>query len=264
MSVVQSLSLGLLAVAVIPAWAGDPWADRVISYTPGSALGSGFTTPEVALGRPERFSGEGIFPGAVTPFSPAWGADELVAIGEGGSLIVAFDRPVRDDARNPFGIDLLIFGNSGFIDQSYPNGIAGGLFGGGDGGRIDVSEDGVVWVSIPSVQADGMFPTLGYRDLLDPYSTVRGRVRTDFTRPVDPSLGTFGLSFAQVVAGYQGSGGGAGVDLAGTGLRSISYVRITGTAATADIDAMADVRAVPSPGAIGLVTLGLALGRRRR
>ncbi|MCP3903802.1 MAG: hypothetical protein GY715_09225 [Planctomycetes bacterium] len=231
-----------------PAQSSDPWADAVVSYSAGVDGNPAYADATTTLGAPERFTGEGIFPGVVSPFNPAFGTDELVAIGLGGSLVVHFDEPVADDPGNPFGIDLLVFGNAGFIDSAYPAGIVGGLFG-AEGGQIEVSADGIAWVSVAGSGADGMFPTVGYGDT-GPYDTVPGGIETNFTRPVDPALALedlSGLDHDAVRALYDGSGGGAGVDLAGTGLAAISFVRITnapGAAGDLEIDAFADVTPV--------------------
>ena len=244
--------------------AADPWADRVVSYTPGSGIGADFVTgdlyddPSVSLGEPTRFTSDmANFGGAVTPFNSPFRANEIVTVGGGGSLTVAFDEPVVDDPLNPFGIDLLIFGNAFLFDADFPNGIAGALA--SEGGIIEVSENGVDFFAVPGVEADGAFPTLGYTDT-GAFSDTAGSSLTDFTLPVDPSFDLNGLDFSQIVTGYNGSGGGAGVDLATVGLSQISYVRIS-TAAGAQffpkIDALADVRAVPEP--ISLVMAGFCL-----
>jgi hypothetical protein len=254
----------LLAAAT--AHASDPWADSVVSYVEGAGVSSGYNTPATALGEPTRFTGVGAFPGAVTPFNPAFLGSELVSIGTGGHLIVRFDEPVIDDPSNPFGIDLLVFGNSGYEDAGFPAGINAGLFGGGEGGVIEVSADGSNWFTVTGVGADAEFPTLGYLDLTDPYATSPGTALSDFTRPVDPALNTLGMSFAQIVAAYGGSGGGAGVDLSSVGLAAISFVRITPGpgAAIPDIDGFADVSPVPAPGAVALLAVSLGVGRGRR
>ncbi len=247
--------------------AGDAWADKVVSYAAGSGGAPGYNNPATALGEPTRFTGVGTFPGAVTPFNSPYLDSEIVSIGTGGSLVVSFDEPVTNDAANPFGIDLLVFGNSFFEDTSYPNGVVGKLVGGA--GTIEVSPDGVNWTLVPGTEADGLFPTLGYADLTDPYSKVPGGMLSDFTKPVDPLLVVAGLDFAQLVLAYNGSGGGAGVDIGALGLSAISFVRVSGAAggATVEIDGFSDVTAVPTPGSAGLV-LGaawwLGVGRKRR
>jgi Dockerin type I domain len=242
---------GCLPVSLVVA-GDDPFADVVVSYIPGSnpAPASGFTNPAVTLGQPERISGEPLFPGPVTPFQSAYLAGELVSIGGGGSLVLHFNTPVTNDPANPFGIDLLVFGNAFFLDSNYPAAIVGGIA--AEGGTIAVSADGVVWHTIPGVQADGLFPTQGYTDIAA-YATAPGSAPSDFTRPVDPGVtidDCIGLGHEQVVALYDGSGGGAGVDLAAVGLESINFVRIAnaaGAAFTVEIDAVSDVAPASPP-----------------
>jgi len=258
---------GVVGVAMAStggAMASDPWADHVVSYTAGTGVDPGYTNPASALGMPTRFTGIGSFPGAVTPFNPAFLGSELVSIGPGGSLVVRFDEPALNNPANPFGIDLLIFGNAGYADVAYPAGVAGPMFGAG-GGVVELSSDGFNWVTAPGAIADGRFPTLGYSDLTDPYSLAAGAVPSDFTRPVDPAFSPAGLNFSQIVAGYAGSGGGTGIDIAAAGLASVSYVRISNpvfSQANVDVDALAAV--VPGPAGWVVLMVGAAGWRRRR
>ena len=247
--------LGLLGLVVAtlagrPAPAESPFAVEVRAFDPGSGGVPGYDLPESALGMPTRTTGGSFLTEAVTMFQPAWLPEEIVSLGVGGSIELAFDHEVRDDPGNPFGIDLLIFGNAFCTDLNYPAGICGGLY--EEGGRIDVSLDGVDWRTVPSVVADGAFPTLGWSDSI-PYATDAGRIATDFTRPVDPDLGggsIVDLSYQDLLSGYDGAGGGAGIDLAWVGLPAIRYVRIVndGANSTPEIDAIADVAPdAPSP-----------------
>lgn len=255
-----------------PGAPADPFADEVIEFIAGSGGSASFADPGAALGEPTRFTAPASsFGGAVTPFNAAFGAGEFVSIGQGGSLTVRFAEPVRNDALNPFGIDLLIFGNPFFFLSSFPDGVAAGLF--AEGGVIELSADGVNFVTVTGLAADGGFPTLGFSDLTDPFSPTAGLVETDFTRPVDPGFDPIGLAFAEIVAGYAGSGGGLGVDIGALGFEAISFVRITnplGSGVTPEIDGFADVRAIPGPGALvalagvgGLLARGRERGRRR-
>lgn len=246
--------------------ARQPWAASIVEYTPGAGVTPGYTNPAAALGEPTRFTGVGVFPGAVTPFNPPFLGSEVVSIGAGGRIVLAFARPIADDPLNPFGVDLIIFGNTGYIDAAFPAGIVGGTFGAG-GGIVEVSADGVHWYTVPGALADSPFPTLGYLDLADPYATEPGRVPSDFTRPVNPALNTEGLSFAELVAAYAGSGGGTNVDLALAGLAEASYLRISapaGLTGTIEIDAAAIVAPVPAPAVIALPAIGAPLALRRR
>lgn len=248
---------------VVVAIGSHPWGSEVVRYVMGEGVSEGYDDPLAALGEPTRYTGRIFgFPGAVTPFNPAFDPGELVTVGRGGELVVRFARAVWDDPSNPFGIDLLIFGNAGFIDADYPNGVAGPLFG-AEPGLIEVSQDGEDWQPIPGVGADGMFPTLGYLDLAGPYREAPGAVFSNFQRPVDPTFNPIGRTFAEIVAAYDGSGGGAGVDIGVTGLAWIQYVRVTNgmnAGGGLQIDGFA---AVPSPGAV-LILAGAAVMRRRR
>jgi len=255
-------------VAAGLAQADWPFASEVVSYTPGSGSVAGFNDPLVALGSPERFTGEGLIPGAVTPFQPAFRPHEVVSLGVGGELILAFDRDVVDDPRNPFGIDILVFGNAFFTDGAFGLGVVAGLA--SEGGTIAVSADGIDWRTVPGVEADGLFPTLGYLDV-GPFSTVPGEVESDFTLPVDPSItidDLLGRMHEEVVALYAGSGGGAGIDIGALGLATARFVRIRGPLApgmSPEVDAIAAVRPAGSAadldgdGSVGASDLSLLL-----
>lgn len=244
---------------------GDPWADRVIRYVPGSRPVPGYTNPLTAIGSPERFTGEGQFPSVVSVFSPPFGVDEIVSIGEGGSLVMEFDEPILDDPGHPFGVDLIAFGNGGFVDVEFPNGRVGTppqTFG-VDAMRVLISADAVNWFDLGEF-AEGFFPTQGYLDG-GPYDPRPGRVPSDFTRPVNPALrlGDFsGATYNRVLELYAGSGGGTPIDIGPSGLRAVRFVRIDvlddgdpNTDLNAEIDAFATV---PEPGA-RMLPLALAV-----
>lgn len=238
----------MLALSGASIASDDPFADDVVTYVPGSNPVPQYTDPSTALGSPTRFTGGDFDPRIVSVFNPAWQPDEIVSIGAGGSLVLRFDTPVTDDAQNPFGIDLIIFGNALLVDGDPQDGICppvAQLI--SEGGTIELSADGVNWMTVPDTVADGLFPTEGYLDHTDPYATTAGSVESNFTLPVDPAvtLADFnGASYADIQALYRGSGGGVGIDIAPLGFTSIRYVRISnppGAAATPEIDAAADV-----------------------
>jgi hypothetical protein len=235
----------VLVPGTSPCPAGDdPFADAVVAYLPGSNPAPGYTNAAVALGSPERFTGEGFEPSVVSMLNAAWRPDEIVSIGAGGELVLRFDTPVTDDPLNPWGIDLLVFGNAMFVEG------AGGALASpaavfDEGGCIEVSADGTNWVAVEGVSADGLFPTEAWLDLNDAHDTQPGAVESRFTRPVNPALTLSdfgGLPYVDAVRLYAGAGGGAGIDLGPLGLGAISYVRITNTGADApEVDAVADV-----------------------
>lgn len=251
-------------VLAATAMAIDPYADRVVDFSTGAGAGGAFGNPLRALGEPERFTGEGVFPSAVTPFNPPFGADEIYSMGAGGFITLGFDEPITDDPANPFGLDLIIFGNTFFIDREYPLGVVDGIFGASTGGLVEVSADGDTWFAISGVSPDSLFPTLGYSDLSDPYALTPGQVLSDFTKPVDPAFNVMDATYAQLLAGYAGSGGGTGVDISSTGLSSISYVRLSANGSSVQIDAVSDVSAIPSPSVLLSIAACAALSPRRR
>ncbi|MFO0974476.1 MAG: hypothetical protein U1A27_13700 [Phycisphaerae bacterium] len=265
-----ALTMGVILGIFASARAADPWADGVTGYSPGSTPVAGYTTAGVALGEPARYTADPLFPSVVSMFSPAFGTDQIVSVGEGGQLTLRFDEPVVDNPANPFGVDLIVFGNSGFIDFNFPLGQQGGSAGlfGNDVVTIELSADGSSFVSLGSISL-GLFPTQGWLDV-GPFDAAPGVAPSNFRQPVDPSftLSSFnGLSYAQSLALYNGSGGGTPIDLAGSGLPAISYIRISvpddgnpGTSRHAEIDA---VSTVPEPASAALLLLA-ALARPRR
>jgi hypothetical protein len=253
-----AIACGALFLVASSARAASSFASEVVSYQAGTNAPGGYTDPASALGAPARSTGSGPFDGDVTPFNTPYRAQDVVSIGAGGSLVVRFDHPVADDASNPFGIDLLVFGNA-FLGIDFDRGLADGtLF--DEPARIALSQDGQTWFDVSGVFADSLFPTLAYTDPTGPFASG-GTQPTSFTRPVDPSLtpASFaGLDVAQIAALYAGSGGGAGIDLAPLGLPWIQYVRISQLASdtwSAEVDALADV---PEPALLALLALGAA------
>lgn len=267
-----------LVIAVLGAWslapaslAGEnspnPFASRVLQFVQGNTPFTNLANPATALGEPSRRSLDPVYGDSnVNPFSPAYLPDQIVSIGPGGSLTVQFDRPVTDDPNNPFGIDLLTFGNSGY-QVDFATGRARGLFGNNSQGLVEVSADGLSWFTVPGARPDGAFPTLGFSDVLDPFDPTPGSVLADFTKPVNPIFNAWGLTHPEILAAYNGSGGGSGIDLASVGLSSISFVRVSlpvTAAGNLEIDAFSDVSPVPSPATIASLVLALGVSRRRR
>ncbi len=253
-----------------------PFASSVLSYDQGANATAGYTDALAVLGSPERFTGEGIFPGGVTPFNPPFGTDELVSVGSGGRLSLGFGTLITNSAAHAYGIDLIVFSNAGFADASYTDadpsndgaGLTGAnpfIFGVGGAATIQVSRNGVDWFTAAVTTLD-LFPTLGFSDYMSATPDAPGGVPTDFTRAMDPGLtldDLANLDFAQLAALYNGSGGGVGIDIASSGLESASFVRFLNNSGEAfEIDAVA---VVPAPSSLMLLSLGvLAASRRRR
>lgn len=237
----------------------SPFAVRVIdSFT--METDETYNDPSAILGAPttETFTCEPEWGTVVHPASPAWGANTLFSLKSDSTndipafVTVAFDHEVEDDPLNPFGVDLIVFGNAfanytsnGYVTNTTdPQAIR---FTGEDvseNALVEVSQDGETWYAFSSGPfADGAFPTLGYRYQPEqPNTTLFDGNRfwgapTDPTRPVDPSRSFMdfeGHTLAEICHFYNGSAGGTGYDLStldlpcnAKGRKWIRYVRIS-------------------------------------
>jgi len=260
----------------------DPtdFATQVIDYVEGIGIiadyidGQPFSDPTTALGRPTvDTTGDGWDTGS--PFDPVplvpviapFRHFEIVTVGQGGRLIVAFDRPVMDDRKNPCGIDLIVFGNTFFstANGAWTNGnpdansAGSGLI--NEPIDVSVSQDGITWYTFTDgPYADDFAPTLGrVYDMDNPDPTLGlwnqwWAQPTDPTWPLNPTLEPadfVGLTVTQICQAYaHESAGGTGFDIAELGLKWIQYVKIanpSGSGFTPEIDAFADVRPLASP-----------------
>jgi len=261
---------------VAGAWDPNDFAVEVVDYIPGTGIGRDVVTqqpfddPGVALGPPTAIStGDGWFIPVseavpLVPVVPPFRSHEIVTIGNGGSLTLRFNHPVADDENNPYGVDLIIFGNAfqiigdaeAWTNQADPEQVCVSDQAFGEPGRVSVSQDGVTWYTFDNGPfADTFAPTAGFE--WDRRRRVWGRP-LDPTRPVDPALqpADFAdMTVADMIDAYDGSAGGTGFDIATLGLDWIQYVRIDDlpdSSATTEIDAVADVSACgdykhPSP-----------------
>ncbi|WP_223638609.1 cell surface protein [Corallococcus sp. EGB] len=109
---------------------GDPFADRIVSFSPGAGAGFGQSQlPGIVLGAPQ---GEGAGSGSL----------DVLSLGRNGVIVLEFtDIAVTDGP----GVDLLVFENP-FIK---PNGKPFA-----ETGVVAVSDDGVTWHEFPCASSD--------------------------------------------------------------------------------------------------------------
>ncbi|MBL9123561.1 MAG: PEP-CTERM sorting domain-containing protein [Planctomycetaceae bacterium] len=219
-----ALVSGALATASTLDAQAAQFAAAVVNYTPGAAAGLGYDNPTAALGSPDGLTGEGFgFPNVLSPFSPAFESDELVQIGEGGSLTLRLSHFVQPTS----GLELGVFSNAGIADEDFPNGAAGNppfIFGGG-AAVVEVSADGVTWSSLGAQTFN--LPANYYLDS-GPFDTTPGTVVADFGKPFAGALNDFsGLNHAQILALLDGSAGGTWLDISSTGLPQVGYIRFS-------------------------------------
>jgi hypothetical protein len=231
------------------------FADQVVA-TSGTFNDSDFRNPEAVLGEPTRFtSPSSPYGGAVTPFNPPFGGDEILSLYQGESVTVKFpvkvyDNPISDHS----GADFLVFGNAFYNFDFNTLKATGGVF--AEPGQIELSQDGVNFFPITSAFADTAFPTNGYQNPTGPFDPPpTNAIPSDFGLPVNLSFNETGLTLAQIVAAYNGSGGGTPVDISSTGLPWIQYVRVSGAAGGVEVDAMSVVNPLPAPTPISSLSL---------
>ena len=262
------LTLALAGGFVIPTLTSAQFANSVYDYTAGSGVTAGYNDPTAAVGAPSTETVDptpiygGTFP--VDPFDAPYLSDQIVGVGTGGILTLQFTTPIQNNPNHPYGLDFIIFGHAGFVeDFSTGTAVDGSLYTGGISDvRVSVSTDGSTFYTLnPALapQVDGLFPTDGSGNPFLPVNPAL--TAADFT----------GLDLAGIRALYNGSAGGAGFSLAwaedsngqSVSLSSVNYIRLTvlNDGSPAYIDA---ISVVPEPaiGALALAGAGVFLLRR--
>ena len=261
----------------------NDFAVEVVSSTglPNTTL---YNDPQSVLGRPTLKFNNGTLASPdyrrakliESTFNTGTAGEKLITtLSSGTQITVRMGRPVTNDANNPFGIDFIVFGNAffsgtgGFISDATDLSsftLNGGIL--SESVKVSVSPDGTNWYRYESgPYGDDAFPTNSY--LWDSNAGAWTNTEADPTLPVDPAMQSqvAGNTAAYVLDNiYAGSAGGAGFDLTASGFSSIQFIRVEGLSGfdTGEIDAFADVRAVPEPSALGLVgALAFGLLARR-
>ena len=265
--------LAVAGVAFSPnlSWAGVS-ADLVL---PSTNLGgeTTFNNTAAALGLPPRAGGVG----ALTPFNPNFGSDNIVRILPGGNLSVRLSAPVAVTG----GATLGVISNIGISDGAGGTGQAGSPaapFSAFPIANVEISSDGVSFVPVTTAPHTFDMPANGYVDTPSPwtdYTAQPGTVASDFgiappQAVLDGGFAQFdGKTYAQIAGSFAGSGGGDWFDVSGTGLSAFQFVRLSVPAGLDPstsrmiVDAIV---AVPEPASLSVLGLAAAavLFRRRR
>ena len=301
-------AIGLACIPIFSATVSQasPFATEVIAHSKDLNGSSDFNDPNAMLGKPttsQKYPGytyQGkTYKGTTSKTKVCEGVWKTNSAGKkavtqfkaGSWAVVKFGQKVRNDKNNPFGIDLIVFGNNSMTvsptsavnDSTNMNNttVKGNLTPeqlkisvsqGYTGAAGQKKDDQSTWTwKIIDMSKTPFFTTQGYQ--WDAKNAKWTNKEMDFTKPVDPSLvekkdGAFTFkggdqSAANIIKKYKGSGGGAGIDLSQTGLSWIQYVKVSGTGGS--VDGFADVSAVPEPATLALLTIGgLAIIRRRK
>lgn len=191
----------------------------------------------------------------------------LLTLGAGSEVIARLDEPATNHPANPYGIDLLVFGNTFYgangavNDNANMNTLA--LTGGAFSERLKVSvspgytgqpgelpDDPETWPwhrYEGGPYGDSVFPTQAFEWDRDTESWTDTLM--DFTKPVNPAMQTIiaagGLMAADAIDFYAGAGGGTGFDLSESGFEAIRYLKVDGLDAgysNGEMDAVSAVR----------------------
>lgn len=191
-------------------------------------------------------------PYSYIPGNPPWSNSEIVSLYEGESITMVFDHDVVDDPRNPFGVDLIVFGADMPIVAQTPDEYGGvsDVINPADAYlrlsqrtpnrcSVEVSCDGEHWYMMDKKVGGYDTPPICAKLLCDPYEfeteqwyewdgqwysyAVKGtnfwNGAADFTKPVDPTaFAGFSrsydiLSLKEIAEIYNGSAGGMGYNL---------------------------------------------------
>jgi hypothetical protein len=248
----SALAIASLLLNVNPTALSSEPSSFVVSYEPGVGAASRFTDPAAAAGAPSQINP---FGESTDPFNPPYGTNQIVSIGAGGHLILAFTTPLLNHPNNLFGLDFTVFGNTGFIitnefDPTISDWIGtpatdGSLFGFSTGEiLVSVSRNGRDFFLLDPAKApqiDAFPPTDGTGDPGIP--VIPGISAADFA----------GATLEDIRRLYAGSAGGASFDLSwaldGDGqsvrLPQVRYIRIDVLSGRAEIDAVAAVQRMP-------------------
>ncbi len=152
-------------------------------------------------------------------------------------ITVAFDQPVEDDPLNPYGVDLIVYGNAKFkadrpiqTDTDMDQALITDATVQAPPVSVSVSPDGLDWYTYgPETFDEGYFPTQAFE--WDSDTDTWGQP-LDFSKAVDPALTADdfeGMTVSQAIGLYKGGGGGKGLDLAESGFDEIRFIRVEAT-----------------------------------
>jgi hypothetical protein len=233
-----------------------------------------YNQPEAVLGRPtlkffDEF-GDGTFHRTKIIEPPYWtdpnGSNVTYVVSAGGQITVKLGRKVYANPNHPYGADLIVFGNSFFMESGFVSDgtdldsydLGSSIL--GHPTMVSVSPDGTNWYAYNSVAA--LFPQNAYR--WDETNQSWTDEELNPTRPLNPSVYNMnfnGLPAADELEPFVGSAGGTGYSLSESGFPWVQYVSIQPGAGTYTvIDAVAAARPAAVGDALGITPDNVSSG----
>lgn len=209
------------------------------------------------------------FDGAVTDrvsiIDPAFnvtsnGTNGLVVIEPGGQITVNMGRKIYANTNDPYGVDLIVYGNTFFDNFSGAVGLVSDATdlstvtfknsaNAGHQAIISVSQDGVNWFTYTNIPT--LFPDQSYR--WDDTNMIWTAEEMNANKPLNPYLSTnnfAGQTVAGVLDQFTGASGGTGYSLQPSGLPWIQYVRVQALT-NANLRSVLDAIAAVNPATMG-------------
>ena len=196
-------------------------------------------------------------------------SDVITEIKSGGQITVNMGRKIYDDPNNPYGIDLIVYGNS-FFSASDTSGIISdktdlsvatlstGIY--GHQTIVSVSQDGTNWYAFSNTPV--LFPDNAYR--WDDTNGSWSDEEMNPTKPLNPYINTNNFGGQTVANGldqFVGAAGGTGYALRASSFPWIQYVRVQpGPGTYTVIDAIAAVDPTVVGDALSIAPDNLASG----
>jgi hypothetical protein len=194
------------------------------------------------------------------------GSDVITEITKGGQVTVMMGRKVCHNPNNPYGIDLMVFGNSwfevsgGISDSTDLDTTLLGSLIYGHSTTVSVSPDNTNWYTFPKTPS--LFPDNAYR--WDDANQSWTDEQLNPTKPLNPTVYATDFASQTVACGldqFIGSAGGTGYDLQASGFPWIQYVRVQpGPGAYTVIDAIAAVNPAVEGDALSITPGNIASG----
>jgi hypothetical protein len=161
----------------------------------------------------------------------------IIEINPGGQITVNMGRRIYDDPNNPYGVDLIVYGNSFYTASGFgsavtdgtdmgvakiPSGSASGIY--GHTTVVSVSQDGTNWFDYPQVSV--LYPDDSYR--WDNTNHCWTEEEMNQTKPLNPAMSfPANSTVAYALDQFVGASGGTGYDLKQSGFPWIQYVRVS-------------------------------------
>jgi hypothetical protein len=235
---------------------------------------SPYNDPTAVLGRPTlKFINSGTNAHRTKIVEPPFniapdGSKVITKINSDGQITVNLGRKVYDDPNNPYGVDLIVYGNS-FFSASGAGTIGDGtdldaaMLSNSPGGHpttVSVSQDGTNWFTYNNTPV--LFPDNAYRwDETNHSGTDEQMNPTKPLNPSVPAMSFGGQSAASGLNQFFGAAGGTGYDLKASGFPWVQYVRVQpGPGTYTVIDAIAAVDPVVVGDALSITPDNLASG----